>query len=459
VPDLEDEELSGVKSGFIHITGVRQNMARGFFGKIDYRWWIIVAAFYVCLVFSGCIFFAFSLFVKPLQAEFEWSRSSIMGAFTCLYLTLAITSPFVGKAVDRLGAKSVMALGGAIMAMGFVLLSTLKSPLHLYIGNIIVGIGGSAAGPIPGTAVVSDWFREKRGLAIGIMSTGIGLGGLIVAPLLGAGIIPAFGWRMGYLCMAILACPTIPLALLIIKKRDIDTTPIRKTSNGETIEKEDQMSTTNDLSLREALLSPAFWLIACAVFLCQFALVGSMLSQVPHLQDIGFPITTAATALGGIGLLSAFSKLFFGWVCDLIKVKYAFALGVFFMAVGTFLLLVVNSTSPLFIIWAYSMAMGFGGGSWLPVFSMIVSTNFGLTSYGVIFGAIILTQNLGASTGPLFAGYIYDVTKDYHWAFVTFMVLYAIAIPTVLAVRRPKGKNNYNLLANTNHKPDDVSVT
>ena len=418
-------------------------MARGFFEKIDYSWWIMVVAFYVCMVFSGCIFFAFSLFVKPLQAEFEWTRSNIMGAFTCLYLTLAITSPFAGKAVDRFGAKSVMALGGAVMAMGFALLFALKSPLHFYIGNIIVGIGGSAAGPISGTAVVSDWFREKRGLAIGIMSTGIGLGGFVVAPLLGAGIIPAFGWRMGYLCMSILACPTIPLALLVIKKSDIDTTLVQNAPNRGTTGKDEQMPITNDLSLQEALLSPTFWLIAGAVLLSQIALVGTIMSQVPHLQDIGFPITTAATALGGIGLLSAFSKLFFGWVCDLIKSKYAFALGVFFMAVGTFLLMVLDPTSPLFIIWAYSVTMGFGGGSWLPVISMIVSTNFGLSSYGTIFGVVILIQNLGASTGPLFAGYIYDITKGYHLAFVTFMVLYAIAIPTVLAVRRPEGKSNY----------------
>ena len=187
------------------------------------------------------IWFAFSLFVKPLQAEFEWTRSNIMGAFTCLYLTLAITSPFAGKAVDRFGAKSVMALGGAVMAMGFALLFALKSPLHFYIGNIIVGIGGSAAGPISGTAVVSDWFREKRGLAIGIMSTGIGLGGFVVAPLLGAGIIPAFGWRMGYLFMSILACPTIPLALLVIKKSDIDTTLVQNAPNRVTTGKDGQM--------------------------------------------------------------------------------------------------------------------------------------------------------------------------------------------------------------------------
>ena len=122
---------------------------------------------------------------------------------------------------------------------------------------------------------------------------------------------------------------------------------------------------------------------------------------------------------------------------------YGFALGVFFMAVGTFSLMAIDSKTPFFILWAYSITMGFGGGSWLPVISMIVSTNFGLASYGTIFGAMMLVQNLGSSTGPLFAGYIYDITKGYHWAFVTFMFLYAIAIPTVLAVRQPGGKSKY----------------
>ena len=260
--------------------------------------------------------------------------------------------------------------------------------------------------------------------------------------IVGGCIIPVFGWRMGYLCLSILAVTTIPTALLVIKKREIDTTTVQHETLSGTMGKDTPVDVPNDLSLPDALKTSAFWFIAGAILLSQFALVGTILSQVPHLQDIGFPVTTAATALGGIGLLSAFSKLFFGWVCDLIKSKYAFALGVFFMAMGTFLLMVIDPTTPLFIIWAYSMTMGFGGGSWLPVISMIVSTNFGLASYGAIFGAAILIQNLGASTGPLFAGYIYDMTKGYHWAFVPFMVLYAIAIPTVLAVRQPVGEKS-----------------
>lgn len=419
-------------------------MTRGFFNKIDYRWWILVVAFYNCLVFSGGIFFAFSLFVKPLQAEFQWSRSTIMGAFTCLYLALAVTSPLTGKAVDRLGAKSVMALGGAFMALGYALLFLLQSPLLFYIGNIIVGIGGSATGPIPGTAVISDWFRKKRGLAIGIMSMGVGVGGLVLAPLLGGFVIPGLGWRAGYLAICILACTTIPLALLVIKKRDENpiTAPVAGREE-EPVGKDRQVSFTDDFSLRDALLSPALWLIAFAIFLSQIALVGSIQSQVPHLQDIGFPVTTAATALGGIGLVSAFSKLFFGWLCDIIKPKYAFAIGVFFMAAGTCILIIIETSSPLPIIWMYSLAMGFGGGSWLPIYSMIVSANFGLTAYGAIFGVITLVQNLGVSIGPLFAGYIYDTTGSYRLAFVIFTVLYAIAIPTVLAVRRPKGKSDY----------------
>jgi len=411
--------------------------------KIDYGWWILVVAFYNCLVFSGGIFFAFSLFVKPLQAEFQWSRSTIMGAFTCLYLALAFTSPFTGKAVDRLGAKSVMVLGGIFMALGYALLSGLQSPLSLYIGNIIVGIGGSATGPIPGTAVVSDWFPKKRGLAIGIMSMGVGVGGLVLAPLLGGFIIPAFGWKAGYLSIGILACTTIPLALLVIRKKEKSKKADPSAGKEEVQVKTDsRVPFANDFGLWDALLSPTLWLIAIAIILSQIALVGSIQSQVPHLQDIGFPVTTAATALGGIGLVSAFSKLFFGWLCDLIKPKYAFAIGVFFMAVGTCILMIIEPSSPLLIVWMYSLTMGFGGGSWLPIYSMIISTSFGLASYGAIFGIITLVQNVGVSIGPLVAAYIYDTTKGYHWAFVLFMVLYALAIPTVLLVKRPKGKRD-----------------
>ena len=425
--------------GFIGFFKKRNKMNKqGFNFNVNYGWWIVAATFYSSLIFSGCIYFAFSLFVKPLQAEFGWSRSTIMAAFSLLFISLGIASPLAGRAVDRYGPKVVMSLGTLITALGFASLIALASPLHYYISYLIIGIGGAAIGPVTSTAVVSGWFQEKRGLAIGFMSTGIGVGGLILAPLVGGLIIPKIGWRAGYLCISLLTGTLIPLTLFVIKTKAAYESDIRIALHQDGPKGMiGQETGTNELNLRDALFSPAFVFIAGAFMLSQFSINGTIQSHVPHLQDIGFPVTTASVALGGIGLVSAFSKLFFGWLCDKINPKYAFSIGVLFMSGGTFILTMIGPTSPMLVLWSYTLIMGIGAGSWLPAMSMLVSRNFGLAAYGAIFGAATLAHNIGVSTGPLFAGYVYDITRNYHWAFMLFMLFYFCSIPAMLALKRP----------------------
>ena len=98
----------------------------------------------------------------------------------------------------------------------------------------------------------------------------------------------------------------------------------------------------------------------------------------------------------------------------------------------------IKPASPLAIIWLYVAVVGLGAGAWLPTMSMLISTNFGLAAYGTIFGMANLAQSIGVATGPLMAGYMYDTMGTYHWAFIVFLALYAVAMPTILAVRRPK---------------------
>jgi MFS family permease len=330
-------------------------------------------------------------------------------------------------------------MGSLIMALGFLSLGFLGSPLHYYVSYAFVGIGAAAIGPVSSTTVVSDWFLEKRGLAIGVTSTGIGFGGFVVAALVGALIIPSLGWRSAYFSIALMTASIIPLTLLIIKRRPIgkgfrDAGPLK---NPERERNAGLIHSSKDISFRGALLSAPFWIIATAFMVSHFACVGVIQSQVPHLQDIGFPVAMAAAALGLLGMFSAVSKLFFGWLCDLIKPKYAFSVSVIFMACSSFILMRVGSQSNIFYVWSYSILMGFGAGSWVPTMSMLVSTNFGMVSYGAIFGAVMLAHSIGVSIGPLFAGYIYDTTQSYHRAFVIFMALYIISIPLMLALRRP----------------------
>jgi len=364
-----------------------------------------------------------------------------MAGFTILFLIIGMASPFIGKVVDRYGAKRVIPIGALVAGLGFVFLTQMNNLWHFYLGYAIVGIGMAAMGQIPASAVVSYWFKKKRGQAIGIMSIGVGAGGFAVAPLVGGYLIPSFGWRASYLALAIIVWVVIiPLALLVIKTKpaDMGLHPDGIDTPETSSITQESSSDSSGLTLKIALATPAFWLIAISFLQSTFSQVGSIQSQVPHLEDVGFPAVTAAAALGTVGLASAIGKFSFGWLCDRIPSKYACSIGLGLQVIGIIILMNVEPASPPAIIWLYAIVMGLGTGSWLPTMSMLTSTSFGLASYGAIFGVISLAQNIGTATGPLMAGYIYDINNSYHWAFTIFVVLFAISIPAILVLRRPK---------------------
>jgi len=294
---------------------------------------------------------------------------------------------------------------------------------------------------VPATALVSNWFKRKRGLAIGITSAGTGVGGLALAPLIGGYLIPNLGWRASYLALALLTWVLIiPLALLVIKTKpaDMGLYPDGIEAREAVAVTKASLPVSEGLTQKMALATSGFWLIAMSFLLSGFSQVGIIQNQVPHLEDIGFPIAMAATTLSGVGMGSAIGKFGFGWLCDRIPPKYACCIGFGLQVAAIIILVNVRPGSPLAIIWLYAITMGLGAGSWLPTMSMLISTNFGLASYGAILGIVMLFQNIGVATGPLMAAYMYDTMNTYQWAFTIFVALYVIAIPAILMVRRPK---------------------
>jgi len=278
----------------------------------------------------------------------------------------------------------------------------------------------AAVGQVPASVVVSNWFVKRRGTAIGIMSAGIGAGILVMAPILGNFLIPTFGWRISFLAQAFITWTLIPLALFVVRTKPADMGLYPDGIEGPTdmAVAEASPPTAKGLSPKMALSTSAFWLIALTFLIQGCSGVGIVQNQVPHLQDIGFPLGQAAIGLTGVGLGSAIGKFTFGWLCDRIKVKYACAVSLTLLATGTFIFILVKPESPITMVWLYSTILGFGAGGWLPTMSMLVSTNFGLASYGAIFGIINLVQASGGALGPLLAGYMYDMMGTYKWAFL-----------------------------------------
>jgi MFS family permease len=389
------------------------------------NWLIVFFAFYSVFVHTGCLIYAFSLFLKPLQATFGWERSTIMIAFTLLMLSTGLASPFIGSIVSKFGARKIIPVGVLVSAISILSLVLAKSPLHFYISYIIVGIFGTAFGPLTATSLVSESFTEKRGIAIGFTSTGVGVGALIIAPLIGGIIIPDFGWKMGYVAMAVFIFSVIPLSLLIVKAK-----PHSAESKSRSAKNADESN-----FLRRALVSAPFMLIVLAFFLNLFGVMGLTQSQVPYLQDIGFPLPAAASMIGIVGLAGATGKFFFGWVCDKIKPKYALTIGSTFTIIGVLILMIIKPQSSPLLIWLFPVLAGFGIGSWLPVMSMTVSSVFPVAYYGAIFGFVSLAQNVGCSTGPLAAAYINELTGGYHWSFIVIIIAYILSIAAIINVK------------------------
>jgi len=410
-------------------------------GRVFYGYYLVAITFLLMVLFSGCGIFVFSLFVKPLEESLGWARGEVMAGFTLFYLMVGVASPIVGRYVDRFGARPVIPIGALLMGLGFVLVSRMSALYLFYLGYAIVGTGASAMGLVPCSAIVSNWFKRKRGLALGLMAGGIGAGGVVMAPFIGY-MLSHFDWRAAYLSMGILIMAiTIPLALLVVRTKpsemglypDGDDTPPADEADTDSEDK-------RGFTLKQAIRTPAFWLIAIAFAFSNFANMGTLQSSAPYLDDIGYPTATAASALSAIAFGSGTGKIIFGWLCDRIPAHRACAIGIGLQLAGILLLLTVRADSHLALIWTYALLLGLGVGAWLPTLSMLASTNFGLLFYGAVFGALNLAQSVGTSTGPLFAGLMHDITGTYVGAFTTAAVLLAIALPSVLLVAKARPK-------------------
>ena len=404
--------------------------------RIFYGYWLVLVTFIFLFLAIGCGSFAFSLFVTPLQDALGWGRGQIMAGFTVFFVTMGVVSPFVGRFVDRYGARPVIPLGAVVMGLGFVVVSRMSDLYLFYLGYVLVGAGAAGMGQVPCSAIISHWFKKRRGTAIGLMAAGVGAGG-VLAPLI-SDIIANQSWRAAYLAMAVLIwAVVIPLGAIVVRTR-----PSEKGlyPDGEPIPAgapREPAAAVSGVPLRVAATTPTFLLIAASFFVGCFASMGLVQAPVPFLQDIGFPIHTAASALSAVGIGSALGKIVFGWLCDRMQPNRAWALGQAMMAVSVVILLGIDAESSIAPIWAYALLAGFGMGAWLPTLSILASRNFGLAFYGAIFGALNLVQSTGTATGPFFAGLMYDATGTYYWAFVTFGILLLIGIPLILLVKKP----------------------
>lgn len=411
---------------------------------MSFNRWFIVGAGFLILMTSWGSQFAFSVFLIPLTKEFGWDRASTAGIFSLSILIFGVGSIFAGRMTDRLGPRLVVGLGGVFMAGGLLLSAATQNLWQLYICyGVMTGIGVSAGyGPL--VVGVSRWFSASRGLAMGILSTGISVG-IMLVPLLSSRLIPTFGWRSSFAILGLVTGAVIIGSTFFLRSDSQSLGQVPR--DGEKRGTLKDTSTTNspaaihagDWNLSEALMTRTFWMIFAGYLLWCIGFYMIAVHLAAYGTDIGLSPTAAAMAVSLVGVGGILGKFLMGLLSDRIGPQKVLVINVLLQGVCIFALMGSRNATSLYL---FSTLFGFGYGGTGPQLPVVTAIFFGLASIGEIFGVLILSGQIGGAIGPLLAGKIFNVTQSYFLGFLTggISVLTATLLMFLMRFPVPRSK-------------------
>ncbi|OPY03121.1 MAG: putative MFS-type transporter YhjX [Syntrophorhabdus sp. PtaB.Bin047] len=369
---------------------------------------LVIAGYIIMLVMYGTLY-SFGVFLKPLLAEPGWTRTSLLGAYSlCFFLSGALAAP-AGWLTDRVGPAPVICASGIFLGVGYLLLSHASSvaAFFLWLG-LIVGAGMSG-GIAPVLSTVTRWYRARRGLMTGLVVAGVG-SGTFVMPSVSSVLIAAFGWRVSFLLFGIVTGGAVAgLGLLFRREpRDMGLLPYGSQPGGAN---PNHNGPARGLSLPEAFRTVEFWILiglyASAGFFIQIALVNTTIYAV----ELGAPQFRAAALLSVTGLGSIAGRLLGGFASDRLGTRPVLVVATLMMAAQFGLLLVSRGLPALFL---FAGLFGITYGEILCAMPLLPAELFGLRRHGALLGVITFASTLGGGTGPLAAGFLFELFRNYN---------------------------------------------
>jgi len=401
--------------------------------------WVVVAVAFVTMAIGVNARTAFSLLFPPILDEFGWERGVTAGAFSFGFLVSAILSPSLGRLMDRRGPRVVMEMGVALVALGLLLAPFVRQPWHLYATlGVLVG-GGSVCLAYTGQSLyLPNWFVRRRGLAISLAFSGVGVGSIVMFPWV-QDLIARGGWRtacwvLGLVVLLVLA----PLNLLVRHRPqdlglepDGDRVPPPGAAGGQPSNVVDAAWVAVDWTLGRAVRTARFWWIAIGYLTGLFAWYAVQVHQTKYLVEIGFSPTHAAWALGFVSLAGIPGQIGLGHLSDRIGREWVWTVGSAGFALCYLALLLLRETPTPALLSFMVVSQGMLGYGLTSVVGAIPAEIFQGRHFGTILGTLMLAAIGGGAAGPWVTGAIHDATGSYTlawWIAIACSGVSAIAI-------------------------------
>jgi len=365
-----------------------------------YGWRVVLAACLGVMAGFGSLFvYTFSVFVKPLAAQFGWSREAISSGFAIAAVTLGCSSPLLGRWIDRFGPRRIILPCMTIYVCGLASLAFLRAGIwQFYLTCFILGLVGNGAAHLAYSRSISTWFHHRLGTALAFVMVGAGMGAMIL-PLIAQGMVSRSGWRASYGSLAGLALLLgLPLSWRYIRERGAP--------NGYQV----TAAVNSGKTWQQGLGSYAFWIITAILFVSSTSMNGAITHLSALLTDRGITASEAALCASILGGTSLFGRVVVGWLLDrFFGPRVALAVNMI-TAAGVFLLARASS----FSLGCLAAALiGVGAGGEAAITPYLLTRYFGLRSFSTLYGFTWTFYAAAGAIGPVILGRAFDLTGSY----------------------------------------------
>lgn len=388
-------------------------------------WVVLGAAFLMQMVFSG-VHFAFGVFLKPVAEEFGWGRGTTAFAYTLLWWVSSPAGLLFGWLSDRIGTRKILFFGAILFGLGVFLSSRIENlwQFYLYFG-VLAGIG-RAADRAPLLSAVLQFFRRRKGLAMGITLSGTGVGTLLF-PWLARYMITVVDWRAAFAAMGLLSwLILLPTAFIIRKPREGEAEAEQKGDRElQAREINGILGTANtEWTMSQVLRNRIFWIFVITGLACCVSHSLPLAHIVAYASDRGIADLTAAGILGVIGVSAAVGRLMWGVTSDMIGARKTVFCCIGLQTLAMFLVAFAESL-PAFYLFAVGFGLAYGGV--LPLYAVVTRELFGMKRFGTVYGMHSLVTSFGMGGGGIMGGYLFDFSGSYFVPLMTSTVLGVIA--------------------------------
>src|SRR3954464_5814761 len=370
----------------------------------SYRWVIVAAGGLLgCVAIGGM--FSLPFFLQPIAKDTGWSVTGTSSAMTIGFLAMACTSMIWGTLSDRFGPRPVVLTGSTVLTVSLFAASHATSLLAFqFVFGLMVG-GSIAAIFAPMMACVTGWFDTHRSLAVSLVSAGMGMAPMTMAPL-AAWLVSNHDWRTSMQIVAlVVGAIMIPVSLLVRRPPALDSAPSAPSGD----------QAPAEMSLAQALRSPQFIILVATNFFCCATHSGPIIHTVSYAISCGIPLIAAVTIYSVEGLAGMGGRIAFGLMGDRFGAKRVLVLGLLAQAFGALAYVFVRELAAFY---AVAALFGFIYAGTMPLYAVLARENFPLRMMGTVIGGTAMAGSLGMATGPLAGGLIYDAFSSYAWLYI-----------------------------------------